>query len=63
MLQDHELHKKAETKITGEELNPFEEGFCFHDYEAQSELSKKHFSRARQHGSRRAPLYTVFLYK
>ena len=36
---------------------------CFHDHEARPEPSMKHFSRELQHGSLRALLYTVFLYK
>ena len=42
-------------------MNPFAGSFCFHDHEAQPELSIKHFSRELQHGSLRAVIHRVSL--
>ena len=63
LLQNHEQHKKTETEINGSELNLLAASFCFHDHEAQPELSVIHFSKVPRHGRVRALLYTLFLYK
>ena len=63
IVYQSKLHKKAETQITGQELNPLAASFCFHDHEAQPEPFIKHFSGELLYGGLRALLYTVFLYK